>query len=768
MKRSLLLMAATVAAAITVSAGKPADFHTIPLPQSVTVEASDAPFTLGANPSIVAPGSLAKEAAMLRGWLPAGLKGKSSGVITLAADLADPNPEAYTIEVTATDITVNGASPAGTFYGLQTLRKAIATAEPSAGGTIAIPAGRVCDRPRFGYRGMHLDVARHFFPVADVRTYIDMMALHGMNTLHLHLTDDQGWRVEIQKYPRLAEVGSRRPGTIVGRTGPQTDSIPVEGFYTKDYIRDLVAYAADRHIQIIPEIDLPSHMLAALASYPELGCTGGPYEVWQRWGISRDVLCAGSDSALQFVDDVISEVADLFPAPYIHIGGDECPTTRWEECPRCQARIRELGIEPRDGVSAETLLQGCFTARACAAAARHGKKAIGWDEILGSDVPQDAVVMSWHGVTGAVEGTSRGHEVILTPSQYCYFDYFQSPDGPDEPFAVGGLTSVEHVYSLEPLLPSLTEEQRSLVLGCQANLWTEYIKTLDHVQYNTLPRMAALSEVQWTEPELKDYQDFRSRVINLMKVYDSEGYNYARHIRNVDVDFSYDVPATGRALVMTCSALPGYEIRYTLDGTEPGAASTLYTAPVPLAGDCRIRVNTFLDGRAMGREVDDSLHISPLTFGRCTIVDEPYYVYAFKGAPQLVDGLAGTRYFRTGRWLGFSKHDLDATIEMQEPATLSQVSFNVVVKPVDALADAAGAEVYGRPAGSREWRLLASESYPPDAPDAPHQVVTHTLAFDPVELDAVRVVVKPVMMLPPEHPQGGWPALLFVDEISAR
>lgn len=766
---SLRLLPASIA--ILLSTGTNAfaavDFRTVPLPRSIALTPDAGSFSLSGEVCISAPDSLQNEADMLRSYINASLPtGPADGIITLRADLYDANPEAYTIEIAPDGITINGASRAGTFYGIQTLRKALAGDETLPDGKIGIPLGRVYDFPRFPYRGMHLDVARHFFPVDSVKSYLDMMALHGLNRFHWHLTDDQGWRIEILSHPRLTEIGSRRPATIIGRTGPGYDGIPVEGYYTQAEVADIVDYAARRHITIIPEIDLPSHMQAALAAYPELGCTGGPYEVWQRWGISHDVLCPGNDATMQFLSDVIEEVAAMFPGPYIHIGGDECPRTRWEACPKCQSRIRQLGLESGDGISAEAHLQGYVTAFACDVARRCGKRAIGWDEILESSASDDAVIMSWHSVLGALEGVSRGHQVIMTPSQYCYFDYFQSPDGPDEPFAVGGLNDVAHVYSLEPVLPEFSADEAALVLGCQANLWTEYIKTLSHAQYNVLPRMAALSEVAWTDPTLKDYEDFRSRLIPLMRVYEDRGYNYARHVTDVNVDFRPDPQA--EALIMNCSALPGYAIRYTLDGSEPTLDSSHYDAPVALTAGCVIKVNAFSPEGRPGRTTTDTLSISPLTFGRCEIVNQPYYVYAFKGAPQLVDGLLGSRYFRTGRWLGFSKSPLDATITLPRPAILGSVTFRTVVKPVDALADAASAMLYGLPADSDTWIELAAETYSPDDPAADHHISSHTLTFEPRGLRAVRLVAEPVAMLPPDHPQGGWPALMFIDEISAR
>ncbi|MDE6832149.1 MAG: family 20 glycosylhydrolase, partial [Muribaculaceae bacterium] len=372
---------------------------------------------------------------------------------------------------------------------------------------------------------------------------------------HWHLTDDQGWRIESKKYPRLTEIGSYRPNSIIGRTGPDYDNTPVSGFYTQDEAREIVKYAADRHIMVVPEVDLPGHMMAAMASYPELGCTGGPYEVWRAWGVNDGVLCPGKDVTMKFIEDILSEVAEIFPAPYFHIGGDECPKVLWAQCPDCQARIKELGLEWKDGVSPESQLQGYVTRFACDVLGRHGKRAIGWDEILECDIPRDAVIMSWRGVEGAYEGTARGHEVILTPTSHCYFDFYQTKDTANEPYAIGGLTTVEKVYGLEPCLPTMTDEQRKLVLGAQSNLWTEYIPTFSHAQYMELPRLAALSEVQWRAPEGKDFEEFKTRIPALLALYDKLGYNYAKHI--ADVEVKYNVDTLNRALVVDCSALPG-------------------------------------------------------------------------------------------------------------------------------------------------------------------------------------------------------------------
>jgi len=739
-------------------------YRTVPLPHSITLMPEVRPFILGADVVIDAPDSLAREAQFMREYLPESIGGNSSGKITLRADLTDINPEAYMITVDHDGVVVNGASAAGTFYGIQTLRKAM-PAVLDADGEVELPAVQVIDRPRFGYRGTHFDVSRHFFTLDEVRTFIDMIALHGVNTLHWHLTDDQGWRIEIKKYPRLTEIGSYRPNSIIGRTGPGYDNTPVSGFYTQEEAREIVRYAAERHVQVIPEIDLPGHMMAAMASYPELGCTGGPYEVWRAWGVNDGVLCPGKDGTMQFIADVLNEVMDIFPAPYIHIGGDECPKVLWAKCPHCQARIKELGLVGKDGVSAESQLQGYVTAFACNVVRGRGKSAIGWDEILECDIPQDAIIMSWRGVEGAADGTRRGHRAILAPTSHCYFDFYQTKDTANEPYAIGGLTTVERVYSLEPCLESMTPEQKKLVMGCQANLWTEYIPTFSHVQYMELPRLAALSEVQWLDPALKNFEDFKARIPAMMAIYDKLGYNYAKHI--ADVDVRYDVDSDRGALIMTCSSLPGYDIRYTLDGTDPTVSSELYTAPVAIDSDCIIKTTTFKNGTE-GRPVCDTLAVGPLTFSKCTLAVQPDAGYAFNGAQSLVDGLTGSCNYRTGRWIGFSGKNCDATIRLARPMTLSEVSFNVDVFSCDGLVDCRGVEVYGQAPGSDRFELLASEEYPEMDPSCEFEVINHKVKFNPTDVAGLRVVIKPQWVLPSWHPLTGCLGFLFVDEIQAR
>ena len=447
----------------------------------------------------------------------------NAGNITLLLDPKMDSNEGYSILVTARGVEISGKTPAGVFHGIQTLRKSLPVGSCA---TVQLPAAEIKASPRFGYRGMHLDCVRHFFGVETVKRYIDIMALHGLNRLHWHLTDDQGWRIEIKKYPRLTEVGGWRNGTTLGHNSPVNDGIRYGGYFTQDQIRDIVHYAADRYITIIPEIDMPGHMVAALTAYPELGCTGGPYEVWGMWGVADDILCVGKDHTLQFVKDVLDEVMQLFPSEYIHIGGDESPRVRWQECPLCQQRINDIGLKAQGNQSAEALLQGWFTTQVQQYLAGHGKRIIGWDELLGCDVDTSATIMSWRGAEPGAQGAMSGHDVIMTPVGPLYFDYYQTSNTWNEPTAFGGCNTLKKVYDFEPVADGLTAEAKRHIIGVQANLWTEYVTCEPQIQYQVLPRMAALAEVQWMQPEEKNYADFKTRLTHLVDIYKHYGWTY--------------------------------------------------------------------------------------------------------------------------------------------------------------------------------------------------------------------------------------------------
>ena len=519
-----------------------ANYEVIPMPQNIMLSNSDSQFVLHSGTLISYTSGnedMARNAQFLQTYLTDQLgytlriePGIASKGIVLKLNEGQAS-EGYTITVDADRVLVEATSPAGIFYGIQTIRKAVPV---EMGAVVGFPAGVITDAPRFAYRGAHLDVCRHFFSVDSVKTYIDMLVLHNMNKFHWHLTEDQGWRMEIKQFPKLTEIGSVRNGTMIRKDWNSNDSIQYGGFYTQDECREIVKYAADRYITVIPEIDMPGHMVAAVTAYPELGCTGGPYEVRTIWGVSEELLCAGNEKVYDFVDKVLDEVMDVFPSKDIHIGGDECPKTEWEKCPKCQSKIKALGLKKDDRFTAEQKLQAYFTKHVDEYLTKHGRNAIGWDEILEGGVSENATVMSWRGESGGIEAARLKHRVIMTPNTYCYFDYYQSKDCDNEPFAIGGFLPIKHVYDYEPLPANLTPEEQSYIWGVQCNVWTEYIPTFSHVQYMMLPRGAALSEVQWSLPEAKDYEKFRNeRLPRLIKIYELYGYNYSRRIY-IDAD----------------------------------------------------------------------------------------------------------------------------------------------------------------------------------------------------------------------------------------
>ncbi len=529
---------------------------------------------------------------------PAGRAPNAAIVLLLTPGESDSNREHYRLTVTQRSITVSAAEHAGLFYGLQTLRQLL----PSNGGHTsrnadaawAIPAVEIDDRPRFVYRGMHLDVGRHFFPVSFIKQYIDLLAMYKMNTFHWHLTEDQGWRIEIKQYPRLTEVGAYRKETIVERNfDPYIgDGTPYGGFYTQDEIRDVVAYARTRYVTVIPEIEMPGHSSAALAAYPELGCTEGPFDVATKWGVHEDIYCP-SEQTFAFLQDVLTEVMDLFPSPYIHIGGDEAPKTRWRESELAQEVIR------RKGLADEHELQSYFIKRIEHFLSAHGRRLIGWDELLEGGLASEATVMSWRGMTGGVEAARQGHDVIMTPTSHVYFDYYQG-DPEHEPLAIGGLTPLERVYDFEPVPDELTNAESSHVLGAQGNVWTEYMKTTDYVEYMILPRMLALAEVVWSPKEARDWGSFARRLPAQFRALDDLSVNYRiPHVGGLERD---RITLDHEISISLNTLIPETEIRYTTDGTDPTDQSPLYTAPLGLSVDeqgVQVTARAFLaDGRA--------------------------------------------------------------------------------------------------------------------------------------------------------------------------
>lgn len=453
---------------------------------------------------------------------------------------AAPTPqqlEAYTLEVGADGVVLQAQQPIGLFRAAQTLRKALpvvpaSATSASASPQVELPYVHIADQPRFAYRGVLLDCARHFFSVDFIKQYLDVMALHGCNQFHWHFTDDQGWRFEVKSLPRLAQEGSVRPQTVIGPNSGIYDGQPHGGYYSQEDCRELVRYAAERYINIVPEIDLPGHMQGALHVFPELGCTGGPYPVRTHWGVSRDVLCGGNPETMTFLRTVLGELCDVFPSEYIHIGGDECPKDRWRQCAKCQAKIRELGLADDGSHSPEDQLQTWINHQVEQFLNERGRSLIGWDEILAGGLTEGAIVMSWRGIKGGIEAARQHHRVIMSPNVFAYIDHPQLKDVAKQPRTIGGyIVSASKIYSFEPVVPEeLSEQEQDYILGVQANLWTEYVAYPEHAFYQLLPRLGAMCEVQWCRPAQKDFADFARRLPRMQQLYDRIGVPYCHQI----------------------------------------------------------------------------------------------------------------------------------------------------------------------------------------------------------------------------------------------
>ena len=767
-----LLAGALALACASCTAEKEANYQVIPLPQEVSLTQGN-PFKLNENVLIAYPENnalLQRNAEFLSEYIQqatnyapktkaiaAGEQVKNAIVLGLDPGIA--NKEGYVLTTTPEGISINGQTENGVFYGIQTLRKSIPA--EAKGATILIPAGEIKDEPRFSYRGMHLDVGRHFFPKEFMKKYIDLLALHNMNTFHWHLTDDQGWRIEIKKYPKLTEIGSQRSRTVIGRNTQEYDNTPYGGFFTQEEAKEIVKYAQERYITVIPEVDLPGHMLAALAAYPEMGCTGGPYEVCPRWGIFEDVLCIGNDQTMQFLEDVMNEIIEIFPSKYVHIGGDEAPRTRWEKCQKCQARIKTEGLKADKNHTAEDRLQSYCMTRIEEFLNSKGRQIIGWDEILEGDVAPNATVMSWRGMEGGIKAAQLGHDVIMTPTSFCYFDYYQTADTKDEPLGIGGYVPIEKVYSLKPVPAVLTEEQSKHILGAQANLWTEYIHSSEHVEYMVLPRMAALAEVQWTQPEKKDFKDFTKRLARLMKFYQRDGFNYAKHVFDLKVDFTPDV--TKKAVVVTLSTIDDAPIYYTLDGTEPTTASLKYTEPVSITETADFQA-VVIRPEGKSKVVNKKISFNKATYCPIELTFQPSEKYKFGGAITLVDGMKGNDSYATGAWLGFVGGDVEAIIDLGQETEIKQVATNAIVDMSAWIMGSTGL-VVSISDDNKEFREVAAKDIPAETNIDKKGVENYEITFDPVKARYVKVVIKRSPALPKGHAGEGKAAYMFIDEI---
>jgi hexosaminidase len=658
------------------------------IPQPIMVEPTGGTFNLNANTKLVFPEdeSIRQVAGLLSEWikrptgfdLSTGEMGSRKNVIQL--ELAGNNElgtEGYEMEVTNKKILIRANGSNGLFYGVQSLLQLlpveIFSNKKENGITWDVPCCRITDKPRFQWRGMHLDVSRHFFPVEFIKRYIDLIAMHKMNVFHWHLTDDNGWRIEIKKYPLLTEVAAWRvnredmPWREV--TPPQPgEKATYGGFYTQDEIREVVRYASERFITVVPEIEMPGHSCEVFAAYPELSCRGAklyvqPGSYWP----NEDIFCAGKEETFEFIENVLLEVMDLFPSEYIHVGGDEANKARWKECEFCQQRIKDEKLADVEE------LQSYFIRRVELFLNYHSKKLIGWDEILEGGLAPEATVMSWRGFNGGMEAAEQGHNVIMCPTSYCYFDYYQA--NPDfEPEAIGGFLSLKKVYSFEPVPEGLAPDKIKYILGAQGNVWTEFITTPKQAEYMALPRMTALSEVVWSTAENKNWDGFRERMKNQFKRFDLMKVNYSKGSWNVDILPSMD---NGIFKVILESEQPDYPVHFTTDGSDPTDKSTVYKEPLQINQSAMIKAGIFVDGKLKEYSTNKELIFHKGLGKTGKLTEQPSKNYYANGVLSLTDGLKGSNNFRDGYWLGFEGNDMDFELDLgrEIPITSVQVSF---------------------------------------------------------------------------------------------
>jgi hexosaminidase len=681
-----------------------------------------------------------------------------------------PDTDGYTFEATAQGISVSGDTYAGTFHGMQTLIQLLPVTKAT---TLKVPAVSIQDAPRFAYRGMHLDVSRHFFPLSFVKKYIDYIAMHKMNYFHWHLTDDQGWRIEIKKYPKLTTVGGWRNGTIIGRyPGTGNDGLKYGGFYTQEEVKEVVAYAAARHVTVVPEIEMPGHASAAIAAYPDLSCfpneptksffpkdctwagdTTGKH-VQQTWGVFDDVFCAGKENTFNFLKDVLDEVLPLFPSEIVHVGGDECPKANWKRCPLCQQRMKENGLKD------EHELQSYFIQRMEKYLNTKGRKLIGWDEILEGGLAPNAAVMSWRGEAGGIAAAKQHHEVVMTPTDYVYFDYSQTTN--EDSVTIGGYVSLEKVYGYNPIPPALNATEAKYVLGAQANLWSEYLKNTRKVEYMIFPRLTALSEVLWTQPANKSWTDFEKRLQTQFKRYGLWNTNYSRAFFDLK---SSILPAPGNngLLWKLESKQPGIQIRYkkSAEGREVDvtSGSTLYTTTIPIKSSTSISGWSTTGTQVNNLPIVQNFRFNLATGKKVTLATPPANKYISDGAFTLVNGVQNEKGMSRAReFLGFEGTDCDATIDLGKVTAIKEITAHTLEQRGSWIYYPSAMEVFVSTDG-KSFKSIGSTS------ETTTQKTLQLTLPSSLQTRYIRVWVKNKGIIPTGLPGADHKAWLFVDEL---
>jgi hexosaminidase len=671
------------------------------------------------------------------------------------AELGD---EGYLLHITPSSIQIAANKKAGIIYGMQSLFQTLPAIRTNA--ALSIPCMEVKDYPRFKWRGMHLDVSRHFFGPEFVKEYINLLASYKMNTFHWHLVDDQGWRIEIKKYPLLTKVGAWRVDETdkVWSDRPpakEGEAATYGGYYTQEQIKDIVKYAAERNVTIIPEIEMPGHVASAIAAYPQLSCTqqpqlpltGGDYT-----GMSSN-YCAGNDSVFIFLQNVLTEVMNLFPSKYIHIGGDEVDKGPWKKCPRCQAKIKAEGLKDEDG------LQSYFVKRIEKFIVSKGRKMIGWDEILEGGLAPEAAVMSWRGEAGGIQAAKMGHDVVMTPGNPLYFDQYQAgPEG--EPIAIGGMNTLKKVYDYDPIPKELNEEQAKYVLGAQANLWAEYITTPQKVEYMVLPRMLALAEVVWSPKETRNWQNFNERLQTQFKKFEQRGLNFCYGNYTVGIK---PVSENGKlSVVLSTEALDG-EIYYTTDGSLPTKESLKYTIPISIASSTTIKAVTVLNGTVMGLKPAEQNFVMHKAIGKNVTYTNPVSNYYLADGPNsLTDGVRGT--YAVGKyWHGFSEKDMIATVDLGEEKNVKTISLGCLQHYKDWIFMPSAVK-FEISTDGKTFTVLQTINNTISVNDKNSVIKDFTATFAEQKARFIRVTATNTVC-PKGHPGEGKPAWIFADEI---
>jgi len=774
MKSTILLSVMTAAMMIASCSTEPSNAPSL-MPQPVEVKAYPGQFRLAPEATISWSGN--PGAAGVAGQLALALRPSTGyelafaegddGDISLVIDTSrEWRPEEYLLTVKRRKVTLTAGTAEGLFRGIQTLRQLfppqIFGSAPAERVKWNAPCVTVTDYPRFVWRGMHLDVSRHFFDKEFIKRYIDILAMHKMNVFHWHLTDDQGWRIEIKKYPKLTEVGAWR----VDREDKPWDSREPQqpgekatygGYYTQEEIREIVAYAAERFITVVPEIEMPAHVGAALAAYPEYSCTGGPFTVPPGgvWPIT-DIYCAGKDEAFTFLEDILSEVIELFPSEYIHVGGDEADKTEWKRCPSCQARIRKEGLKD------EHELQSYFIKRIEKFLNSRGRKLIGWDEILQGGLAPEATVMSWQGFEGGIAAARSGHEAVMAPVSHCYFNVYQG-DPESEPESFRGLLSLKKVYSFEPVPPELTPEESIMIIGAQGCLWTEYVTEGTTAEYMVLPRLTALSEIAWTQAELRNWEGFNSRLPKMMERFDAAGINYSRGSYRVDMSASFDESSGSIILEMT-SEQSSPEIRYTIDGTNPEASSPVYSKPLKMTGTATVKAAIFDSGKIMGGVSEKKITINKATGMKVqynTPFSDRYRAYE---ELTLVNGISGSGSFNDGHWQGFEGSDMDVVIDLGKETSVTGVSSSYMAATGSWIFLPRSVE-YSYSLDGSNFTQMDTVTTEIDPADQGNRIESYLSSFPAVEARFMRVLARGQITCPPWHAGAGSKAWLFCDEI---